>query len=153
MSFKPSDVEMTTRHHTVDLLMNRIQSNEIKLQHGFQRQASIWDITQKSHFIESLLLRIPIPAFYMLAYPNDDWIIIDGIQRLHTLYEFTRQQEFQLSNLEFFPQFNAMRFFQLQYNMQRQINETEFVIHVIEPGVPIEIKRTIFKRINTKELL
>jgi len=147
--FKPSEVEIVTRHHTVDLLMNRIERDEIDLQPGFQRKAGIWNLTQKSQFIESLLLRIPIVAFYMVADPNDDWIIVDGLQRLHTLYGFTRKQQFVLAHLEFFPQFNGMSFAELQRNMQRRISETEFVIHVIQPGAPKEVTYTIFKRINT----
>ena len=151
-SFNPSDVEMTTRHHTVDLLMNRIQRNEIDLRPGFQRKAGIWDFTQKSRLIESLLLRISIPAFYTAADTKDDWIIVDGQQRLHTLYGFIHQQAFVLSNFEFLNQFNAMRFSQLPRNMQRRILETEFVIHVIRPSAPKEVTHTIFKRINTSGL-
>ncbi len=150
--FNPSDVEMTTRHHTVDLLMNRIQRHEIDLQPGFQRKAGIWDVTQKSRLIESLLLRIPIPAFYMAADTKDDWIIVDGLQRLHTLYGFIHEQAFVLSHFEFLNQFNAMRFSQLPRNMQRRILETEFVIHAIQPGAPKEVTHTIFKRINTSGL-
>lgn len=150
--FNPSDVEMTTRHHTVDLLMNRIQRHEIDLQPSFQRKAGIWDVTQKSRLIESLLLRIPIPAFYMAADTVDNWIIVDGLQRLHTLYSFIHQQAFALSNFEFFPHFNGIDFSQLPRNMQRRILETEFVIHVIRPNAPKEVTHIIFKRINTSGL-
>jgi hypothetical protein len=150
--FNPSDVEMTTRHHTVDLLMKRIERHEINLQPAFQRKAGIWDITQKSRLIESLLLRIPIPAFYMAADSKDDWIIVDGRERLHTLYGFTHQQAFVLNNLKFFSHFNTMGFSQLPRNIQRRILETEFVIHVIEPGAPNEVTYTIFKHINTSGL-
>jgi hypothetical protein len=150
--FKPSEVEITTRHHTIDLLMNRIERHEIDLQPGFQRKAGVWDSTQKSQFIESLLLRIPIAAFYVAADPNDNWLIVDGLQRLHTLYGFTRLQQFELTHLEFVPQFNGKTFAQLQRNIQRRISETEFVIHVIQPGAPKEVTSTIFKRINTTGL-
>jgi len=150
--FNPSEVEMTTRHHTVEQLMNRIERNEIDLLPGLQRKAGIWDTTQKSQFIESMLLRIPIAAFYVAANPNDDWIVVDGLQRLHTLYGFTGLQQFVLTELEFMPQFNGKTYAQLQQHIQRQISETELVIHVIQPGASKEVTSNIFKRINTTGL-
>ncbi len=47
-----------------------------------------WDEDQKSRLIESLLLRIPIPPIFVSQRPDGVWDIIDGVQRLSTIFEF-----------------------------------------------------------------
>jgi len=51
----------------ISLLMDRIRNREIDLTPGFQRKGGIWSAKAKSQLIESLLIRIPLPAFYMDA--------------------------------------------------------------------------------------
>lgn len=47
-----------------------------------------WKHEQKTRFIESLLIGIPIPPIFV--FQNDDgiWELIDGLQRLSTIFEF-----------------------------------------------------------------
>jgi len=47
-----------------------------------------WDDDQKSRLIESLLLRIPIPPIFVSQRLDGVWDIIDGVQRLSTIFEF-----------------------------------------------------------------
>ena len=47
-----------------------------------------WDPDQKSRLIESLLLRIPIPPIFVSQRIDGVWDIIDGVQRLSTIFEF-----------------------------------------------------------------
>jgi hypothetical protein len=47
-----------------------------------------WDDDQKSRLIESLLLRIPIPPIFVSQRPDGVWDVIDGVQRLSTIFEF-----------------------------------------------------------------
>jgi hypothetical protein len=47
-----------------------------------------WDENQKSRLIESLLLRIPIPPIFVSQRADGIWDIIDGVQRLSTIFEF-----------------------------------------------------------------
>lgn len=63
------------------------ERNEIDIHPEFQRVYR-WDETQKSKFIESILLGIPIPPVFVSQRHDGVWDVIDGVQRLSTIYEF-----------------------------------------------------------------
>ena len=146
--FDPEKIKVRTVGRTVDLLVRRIRHNEIDLAPAFQRRARVWDIGRRSRLIESLLLRIPLPVFYVAADEAEMWAVVDGLQRLTTILDFM-SEEFSLAGLEYLTQLNGRRFSSLPRPMQRRIEETELVIHVIEPGTPEAVMINIFKRINT----
>lgn len=54
---------------TVSNLMEKLKADEIDLAPEFQRKKGIWDPGQRSRLIESLLIRIPLPAFYLDELP------------------------------------------------------------------------------------
>src|SRR5262249_19033423 len=86
--FDPTLIRVETKPMTIDLLLTRIQNNELELSPGFQRKGDIWKDEAKSRLIESILIRIPLPAFYMDATDDDKWIVVDGLQRLTSLKRF-----------------------------------------------------------------
>ena len=47
-----------------------------------------WDISQQSALIESILLNIPIPPIYVYQNERGKWNLIDGQQRLSTIFKF-----------------------------------------------------------------
>lgn len=47
-----------------------------------------WTDKQKSRFIESILLGIPIPPIFVAEDSDLNWDVIDGVQRLSTIFEF-----------------------------------------------------------------
>ena len=61
--YDPTKSKIDTRAITIDLLTKRILEDEIDLAPPFQRKAGLWTQKQKSQLIESLLIRIPLPAF------------------------------------------------------------------------------------------
>lgn len=56
---------------------------------------------------------------------------------------------FALKNLEYLRKFNEKRYADLPRPMQRRINETQFLVHVIEPKTPKDVMFNIFLRLNT----
>ncbi len=147
--FDPTDIDIKTKNPSVDTLMKRLDHDEIDLNPGFQRKGGIWSNVRKSRLIESLLLNIPLPVFYVASDAEGDWIVVDGLQRLTALNQFIREQSFSLEGMEFLHQFNGKTFDALPRPMQRRIQESEPVFHIIQPGCPKAVTRTIFKRINT----
>jgi hypothetical protein len=62
------------------------EKNEIDIHPEFQRIYR-WSPTQKSNLIESILLGIPIPPIFVSQRSNGVWDVVDGLQRLSTLYQ------------------------------------------------------------------
>ncbi|WP_373530143.1 DUF262 domain-containing protein [Nostoc sp.] len=149
--FNPTKIRVETRQISVDYLMGRIRNDEIELSPEFQRK-SVWNKIAQSRLIESILLRIPIPAFYIDATNEEKWLVIDGLQRLTTLKEFVIDKTLKLTGLESFTLFNGKIYDEIPRNYQRRIEETLVTVIFLEPGTDSEFKQAIFERINTSGL-
>jgi uncharacterized protein with ParB-like and HNH nuclease domain len=147
--FDPSKVRLETRSMTIDLILERIKHDEIDLAPEFQRNDNIWNDTAKSRLIESILIRIPLPAFYMDATDDERWLVIDGLQRLTALKQFVVDNQLKLTGLEYLTQLEGCRYEEISRSYQRRIRETSLTICAIEKGTPPELKYNIFRRINT----
>lgn len=137
---------------SIEGIISRINHGEINLDTEFQRKRSLWDIETKSQFIESLMLRIPIPPIYFDGTDDDSWLVIDGLQRLSTLKEFIIDKSFKLTRLEYFSDYNDCKYNDLPRTYIRRIDETQLSLYLLMPGTPYNIKFNIFKRINTPGL-
>ncbi len=146
--FDPARIKIHTVQVVVGQLMSRIEHDEIDLAPDFQRNSGIWNARDQSRLIESLLLRIPIPVFYVAADQEENWAVADGVQRLSTIRDYVTG-EFPLTQLEYRSELDGRRYDDLPRAMQRRINETQFIVNVIEPGTPPEVMFNIFRRINT----
>ena len=146
--FDPSKIKVRTTNVLVDQLVARIRHDAVDLAPDFQRMRGIWKPVNKSRLIESLLLRIPIPVFYVAADADDNWDVVDGVQRMSTLYDYVTDR-FPLTALEYRVEFNGKHFGQLPRVMQRRLRETQLVVNIIEPETPPEVMFNIFARINT----
>jgi len=72
---------------SVGEIINLYKDKEIKISPPFQRLFR-WDLSRKTRFIESLLLGIPVPPIFVYQDEDGVWELIDGLQRLSTIFEF-----------------------------------------------------------------
>ena len=145
--FDPEKIKIRTINITVGQLVFRIDHDEIDLAPDFQRTAGIWDNKRKSQLIESFLLRIPIPVFYVAADENARWSMVDGLQRTWTIHGYVTGK-YGLTQLEYMTNLDGYYYNDLPRPMQRRISETLIVVNIIEFGTPKEVMFNIFRRIN-----
>ena len=149
--FTAKDIRVTNINIELHSLLKRLEYDEINLNPNFRKNIEIWSEEKMSRFIESILLRLPLPVLYFDTSNPDKWIVVDGLQRLYTLKKFiVDDKSFKLKDLEFLKNLNGKTYNDLDNSLKRIINTTVFIIYLIEAQTPKELRHAIYKRINEK---
>lgn len=146
--FNPNNIKVRLEPISIYSMVERIKHKEVKLNTEFQRKEGLWKDEQQSRLIESILIRFPLPVFYFDGSDPNEWLVIDGLQRLTSLKRFMVTKELKLTGLEFLKTLEGKGWNNLDRPQQRQINETSLQCHILEEG-DRDVKFNIFKRINT----
>lgn len=91
--FNPEEISIDTKTIAMETLLRRLEQNTIRLNPNFQRK-EVWNDERKSQLIESLILKIPIPMFYVSSDEKSNWTVVDGLQRLSTIRDFVLGKEY-----------------------------------------------------------
>lgn len=151
--YDPESIRVTTKSFSLRNIVDLIDEEALDLAPDFQR-LRVWKPVQKAQLIESILLQIPLPAFYFAE--DDDGIlrVVDGVQRLSTIHDFVRggpngDATFALNGVEYVQDVQGKRFADLPPLWQRRLHNTQIIAHVIDPTTPRPVMYDIFRRINT----
>jgi hypothetical protein len=145
----PKQIRITTKNFTIREIFNQIDGHELDLAPDFQR-SFVWKDRQQIRLIESILLGIPLPAFYFNQDSQGAHQVIDGVQRLTTVKLFMQNQlSLQDTHLEYLKDLKGLTYDTLEAPVRRRFANTQIVAHVIEPQTPDEVKYDIFNRVNT----
>jgi hypothetical protein len=151
--FNPNDIEIETPPFTVGYLIDRMEHGEINMNTDFQREGNLWTEEQQSRLIESILLGLPLPAFYFDT-ANKQWDIIDGLQRCCAIENFCVKKTLRLRGLEFLAEKDGKQYLEglgfddLDRELQRSIITRPITINLIKKA-PRSIRFILFKRLNT----
>ena len=84
------NISVSPNDFNVKTIFDFMESGIIKIP-DFQRNY-VWDIKRASKLIESLLIGIPIPQIFLFEEKRNSFLVIDGQQRLMTIYYFIKKR-------------------------------------------------------------
>ena len=93
-------MEKRTQNYNLEEIIERMERNKLTFDYPIQRESGQWDKSQKSLLIDSILNGFFLPEIYIIREGTEDFApmsVLDGKQRLTTLYEFAKDG-FALSN-------------------------------------------------------
>jgi hypothetical protein len=148
--FKPNEIEIETPPFTVGYLIDRITHGEINMNTDFQRRGNLWDDKKQSRLIESILLGLPLPAFYFDT-SSAAWDIIDGLQRCCSIQNFCVNKTLKLEGLEYLDM-NGQGFDDLDRTLVRSIIMRPITVNLLKKS-PRNVRHILFSRLNKDALV
>jgi len=139
-------------------LISMYEENEL-LKPELQRKY-VWEKPEASRFIESVLLGLPVPSIFLANTKDEKKLIIDGYQRIMTVYDYVKKgiwskdkEVFRLSNTEKInKRWRNKSFTELSDADQRKIRSTTIHAILFEQKAPSDDDTSlyqVFERINT----
>lgn len=146
---KQQEVKYDLRDFTVDYLVKSFRDDLFFIP-DYQREF-IWPEKNRSKFIESLLLGLPIPMLFVADMADGRLEIVDGAQRVQTLEQFM-SGDLVLEELTLLTRFNGFSFNDLSISQQRKLQTRALRLVVLEDNTSEEIRQELFNRINTQSV-
>lgn len=133
-------------------LINLYRDGDLELAPAYQRLFR-WDDEQKSKFIESILLGIPLPPIFVAQKENGKWSVVDGLQRLSTILQLTGELRTHaplvLTTTKKLPSLENFTWKTLSEDIQRTLKRSKFSVNIILTENSIQAQYELFQRLNT----
>ena len=130
---------------TVHEVLRRIDDDRYVMDPDFQR-GFIWKEDKQSRLIESVMMRIPLPVFYLAEDKQGRMIVIDGLQRLSTFIRFVKGEL--ALRLPARPDLDGRRFSDLSPKLQNRVEDANLIFYIIDWRIPDRARLDIFERVN-----
>ncbi len=122
--------EWEVQRVSVETVFNFINTKKLILRPEYQRR-SVWPDISKSSFIESLILNVPIPLFLLNKRSDDIWEVVDGQQRLSSIYTFMKDN-FKFSKLAKLDEYKGYTFSELPIAIRDRIMSHQLLFAIVE---------------------
>lgn len=131
---------------TVFDVIRRIEKGGYVMDPDFQREF-IWPEDKQSKLIESVLMRIPLPVFYLAENSRGQMVVVDGLQRLSTFQRFLNDDlKLKLKNQS---ELDGKKFSDLHPKLQNRVEDCNLILYLIDSKVPAQALLDIFERVNS----
>ena len=146
--------------YAVRTLMDMIIEGELKLDPDYQRNYR-WSDDKASRFIESIALNIPVPVLYFAEEADGTFSVIDGQQRLASLFRYLKVDEAKhlypddeleplvISGLRLRPELNGKQYLSLERDDRSTIAKRPIRCIVVLNESDAALKFEVFERLNT----
>jgi hypothetical protein len=137
------------------------ESAELNITPNYQRLFR-WSEGQRSRFIESLILEMPVPPIFVLEEEDGKWQLIDGLQRIssylhlrgalnaaHLDPPITAGDKLKLVDCDIVKELNGLTFDDLPASIQIRLKRAFIRVEVVRKGTDPHFKYHMFKRLNT----
>ena len=139
------DVLIRNENRTIYDVVRLIRKGQYVMDPDFQRDF-IWPEDTQSKLIESVVMRIPLPVFYLAEDDAGKMVVVDGLQRLSTFLRFVNGDlKLRLADRE---ELHGRTFDDLEPKLQTRIEDCNLVFYVIDSKVPERARLDIFERVN-----
>ena len=139
-------VLIRNEHCQVQDALRRIDRGQFIMNPDFQRDF-IWDESKQSKLIESVMMRIPLPVFYLAEDHEGRKVVVDGLQRLSTFHHFVKGGL--RLRLPERPELHGKRFDDLISKLQVRVEDCNLILYVIDAKAPEQTRLDIFERVNS----
>lgn len=142
-------------------LASMYEGNEIVLRPEYQRYFR-WTNDQKSKLIESILIGLPLPSVFVAQNEDGNWEVVDGMQRLSTIFDFmgilsrdVKSSEYynpfdKLSeDLYYLPEFKDKRWEDLSRRIHLDFKRTKVQLTILLRETDLDAKFELFQRLNS----
>src|ERR1039457_3445700 len=146
--------QTTAQNEAVETVLKRLEEGELFVP-SYQRDSDEWDDNKKSLFIESILNRLTVPAFYLAPSEGDPdkFEVVDGQQRLTTLAAFFGKK-YRLEPDDDCPyfgtsvQYAGLTYEEIHETWQKAFRRYNLTLVTLPQGMPLNLRLEIFRRIN-----
>jgi len=131
----------------ISSLYTRYQSGDLILDPLFQRR-EVWEDSRSSRLLESLVLEVPLPIFYLAESADGKEEVIDGQQRLSAFFRFL-ENRYPLKGLRALRHLNGKHFKELDKATQKLVRDSSVRTVIFKKESDENLRFEIFERLNT----
>ncbi|MBO3696828.1 DUF262 domain-containing protein [Roseivirga sp. E12] len=136
-------------------IISMYERDEIIINPEFQRFYR-WEDYQKTRFIESVILGIPVPPIFVAEDTNGRWELVDGLQRLSTIMSFfgilrtmPEKNNWLLEDGEIVKSLEGYSCEELPMKIQLNIKRATCRVEIIKWDSEYDMRFELFNRLNT----